>query len=190
MKQISMKKCFVILTASLSSLLLLQGCASTEELYAQYDELACRVALEQSPGGDTLVRELVSDETMTWEPVIRFALQADELSMASKERLEQDASVLVRYPELRVSVRGFTDASGTTAFNAALAEKRVKSVVAYLRDNGVHPSRMDEVPLGEGLPLLSGGPDGKVPDNRRVELFLLDINGNPISYRVGNPDER
>ncbi|WP_157736488.1 OmpA family protein [Granulosicoccus antarcticus] len=181
-----MKNTSLLLTAMFLMTPFIHGCASTEELYAQYDEQACRVALEQAPSGITVVRELSTDETMTWEPVVRFDLEMDVLGRQAKERLDRDVAVLERYPEMRVSVRGFTDASGDKDFNAALASRRVDMVAAYLLSKGVTSARMDKVPLGEGLPLQIAEPEARVPLNRRVELLLLDVNGNPLAYQVGN----
>ncbi|MGQ7845577.1 OmpA family protein [Granulosicoccus sp. 3-233] len=171
----------------------MHGCATTEELYAQYDKQSCRVALEQVPSGELVVHEIARkesrNEALIWEPVVRFDIEQDVLSTASRDRLDRDVFVLHRYPELRVSVRGFTDASGARAFNARLAARRVQVVVDYLRSQGIDSGRMDKVPLGEGLPLKLAGPEARVPENRRVELMLLDVNGNPLALTVTAPDE-
>lgn len=180
-----MKKMSMML-AWLTASQLVQSCTSTEQLYARYDERACRVSLEQTPSGHVVVRELTRDESMLWEPLVRFELEQDVLGSAEMQKLDRDVSVLLRFPELRLSVRGFTDASGSRAFNTNLAKRRVKVVIDYLRSRGVAEHRMDAVPLGEGLP-LSLSKSAREPLNRRVELLLLDANGQPLRLQLGVP---
>lgn len=164
---------------------LAQGCVSTDELYAEYDEQACRVNIERAPSGDTYVRELGTDRTMTWEPVIHFALEKHDLAAPETRKLDRDIAVLARYPELHVSVRGYADRTGTVEFNRALSVRRVASVASYLRSKGIDRSRLEEVALGEDLPLVDTVTEDKVPFNRRVELLLMDVNGNPVPFGIG-----
>ena len=60
----------------------------------------------------------------------------------------------------------------------------MRAVAAYLRERGIDPARIDQVPFGEGLPLV--GLDGaqSVPEDRRVELLLIDVRGRPVPLHV------
>lgn len=160
------------------------GCVSTEALYAEYDERICRVAVETSSAGDARVRELGTERTMRWEPLIGFAHDGDVLTESEKRRLDRDVAVLRAYPALRASVRGFTDARGPSAHNRELAERRVRSVTDHLRARGIADERLTEVPLGEGLPLVQPDDGERIPPNRRVELLLTDAEGLPLPLLV------
>ncbi len=168
--------------------LLLIGCVTTEELYAEYDDQACRVSLVKTTSGHTVVKELVSDRSMAWEPSVLFALGKDNLGENQKRRLDQDVAVLKRYPELRVSVRGYADASGTALFNRDLAARRAAKVASYLVKSGIDRDRVQQTSLGEGMPIKQAEAEAAVPVNRRVELVLMDVNSNLVRYQV-NPEE-
>jgi len=169
-----------LLTFTLTTVV--QGCVTTEELYAEYDEQSCRVALVELPGGKTMVQELVSDRSMRWEPAIYFALGDDVVSAIEKRRLDRDIAVLKQYRELRVSVRGYADRSGSNEFNRDLAARRATSVVNYLIAGGLSRSRIEKVSEGEDLPIVRTRDEQKLQVNRRVELLLMDINGNLVPY--------
>ena len=174
---------------------LVQGCVSTEALYAEYDARACRVALESSSGGgDTRVRELGTERTMRWEPVIGFALDDATLDARATRRLDLDVAVLRAFPTLRVSVRGFADASGTRAHNREVAARRVSAVLAHLAARGIDLARTDALPIGEGVPLVADGRRATPALERRVELSLTDADGLAVPLLVrpagaGDADE-
>jgi outer membrane protein OmpA-like peptidoglycan-associated protein len=67
------------------------------------------------------------------------------------------------------SIEGFTDASGTDAYNLSLSERRAESVVSYLDGLGVDKAMLQPKGYGETSPL---GEDPLDPANRRVETRL------------------
>lgn len=170
-------------TIALTGAVFLQGCVTTDELYAQYDVHACRVALVQASSGKTLVQDIASDRTMTWEPAVYFETNKSDIKAQGKLHLDTDIKVLKTYRELRVSVRGFADAVGDIQSNRALSKKRTESVVDYLVAGGIARSRIEDFALGEDMPLIDTADEQALPVNRRVELFLMDINGNLVRYQ-------
>jgi len=167
---------------------MLQGCISTDALYATYDEHACRVAIVETASGETLVQELGSIEpkTMGWEPAINFETGIADLDPQAKRLLDKDIAVLKQYRELRVNVRGYADKVGTEASNRELSKLRADSAVSYLVAGGISRSRIEAVSLGEDGPLVNTKDEQELAANRRVELVLLDFNGNLVRYKVGN----
>jgi OmpA-OmpF porin, OOP family len=72
----------------------------------------------------------------------------------------------------RVSVAGYTDSTGTAAYNFALSQRRAKTVVAYLRSRGLRSSHFDTKGYGKNNPIASNQTiDGRA-ENRRVEIVL------------------
>ncbi len=169
-------------------LLVLNACASTETLYAEYDA-NCPVELTQAEPGLTMVKDRTTQENMSWHPAVYFALDESVLSASDSEKLEQNLVVLAKYPELRLAVRGFSDITGGNQYNQALASRRVDTVADFLRSNGLADVRLELIALGEELPILKGSEESAHAINRRVELMLLDKQGRPLTSQFSSPDQ-
>ena len=159
------------------------GCATTDDLYADYDVNSCPVIASATPAR-VVLRDRVTSKNMHWEPAVYFEFDRDDLNAIEHARLDKDLLVLKRYPMLRVAVRGFTDHKGGEEYNKALAKRRVATVSAYLEAKGLNPSRMESVALGEGLPILDQTDNVARSIHRRVELLLLDGTGRPLSHEL------
>ncbi|WP_243039831.1 OmpA family protein [Dyella sedimenti] len=85
--------------------------------------------------------------------------------------LDQAVDTLQRYPQVRVTVAGYTDAVGTDAYNQSLSERRAKIVYDYLTAHGIAASRLDG-PIGHGKndPIDTNDTDAGRARNRRTEL--------------------
>ncbi len=76
-----------------------------------------------------------------------------------------------------VTIVGYTDRIGSTAYNQKLSEQRANSVKEYLVAKGVSASRLNAVGKGEADPVVECKDTKKRPDlikclepNRRVEI--------------------
>jgi OOP family OmpA-OmpF porin len=85
--------------------------------------------------------------------------------------LDQAVDALQRYPQVHVTVAGYTDAVGTDTYNQALSERRAKIVYDYLTSHGIDASRL-EGPIGHGEadPIGSNDTNDGRAQNRRTEL--------------------
>jgi outer membrane protein OmpA-like peptidoglycan-associated protein len=79
--------------------------------------------------------------------------------------------VLRRHPDLRLAIRGHTDAVGTEEANQVLSERRARAVRAALIERGVASARI--VAEGRGKRELLPSVDPDSPQNRRVEFVRL-----------------
>ena len=70
-----------------------------------------------------------------------------------------------------IRVEGHCDERGTTDYNLALGQRRADAVQRWLTSNGVSPSRIRSVSLGEERPLDAGHTEDAWARNRRAELF-------------------
>ncbi len=167
------------------------GCASTDELYARYDENAC-MQLTPISSERVVVKEVLYRDSLVWQPAVYFDYKKDVLLGTESQRLEENLAVLKKYADLRVVIRGFTDEVGSHRYNQNLAERRVNFVFEFLRTQGVAEQRMVKMPLGEELPFLKTSSQTVDAINRRVELVLTDGSGRPVAYRVESfmDDER
>lgn len=184
-----------MLKALMASLLIVgvSGCATTESLYAQYDEL-CPVEARVTNTGMVMVTGIATTgngivaagatESQVWEPAVYFGFDMDDLKDSEKARLDSNVAVLQRYEALQISVQAYTDQKGNDGLNQALSIKRMNSVVAYLKEAGISGSRIKATYLGEGAPLLAGSTTDERIVNRRVELMPLDSRGRPLVMRT------
>jgi OOP family OmpA-OmpF porin len=85
--------------------------------------------------------------------------------------LDQAVDTLKRYPQVHVTVAGYTDGVGTQAYNQGLSERRAKIVYDYLTSHGIDASRL-EGPIGHGLndPIDTNKTAEGRARNRRTEL--------------------
>ena len=85
--------------------------------------------------------------------------------------LDQAVDTLKRYPDVRVTVAGYTDSKGKPEYNQALSERRAQIVYDYLTSHGIAASRL-EGPIGHGAndPIGDNATDAGRAQNRRVEM--------------------
>ncbi len=91
---------------------------------------------------------------------------ADSISV-----LNQAVDTLQRYPQVHVTVAGYTDSKGTDEYNQKLSERRADIVYKYLTSHGIDASRL-EGPIGHGEsnPIGDNATDAGRAQNRRTEL--------------------
>ncbi len=173
----------------------LMSCASTQELYAQYDEQFCPVdgqgltvpatATDQKVVERVVIKEVpaASASMMTWEPAVYYKSDSTKLSRSAKRALDANVSMLQKFPRHLVAIRGFTDARSSEEYNRKLAQRRIAGVKKYLTGKGIAARRVVGTSHGESIPLA--GDQSAIADNinRRVELLLLDNNGRPVTSR-------
>jgi OmpA-OmpF porin, OOP family len=85
--------------------------------------------------------------------------------------LNQAIDTLQRYPQVHVTVAGYTDSKGTDEYNQSLSERRASIVYNYLTAHGIDASRL-EGPIGHGEtnPIGDNETDAGRAQNRRTEL--------------------
>jgi outer membrane protein OmpA-like peptidoglycan-associated protein len=113
---------------------------------------------------------------------VLFATAKAILQPAAKEALARFSGIVMNYPTLQFSVEGYTDSTGTQAFNQALSEKRAESVKDYLALQGVSANAISATGLGESNPVASNSTAAGRQKNRRVEII---VSGNVIGTKIG-----
>ncbi|QDE38668.1 OmpA family protein [Luteibacter pinisoli] len=85
--------------------------------------------------------------------------------------LDQAVDTLQRYPQVKVTVAGYTDSVGKDAYNQSLSERRAKIVFDYLTSHGIGADRL-EGPIGHGEnnPIDTNDTAEGRSRNRRTEL--------------------
>jgi outer membrane protein OmpA-like peptidoglycan-associated protein len=169
-----------------AAVMVVQGCATTDELYAEYDCNECNKSpLLNNVSVITMAAASAPPPPIfVWEPAIYFHWDRSALVQREMHRLDFDLKILSMFPDATLVVRGFADATGSREYNRALASRRVTSVVTYLVENGFPIERVRRAPLGESLPLSEDVSLDNLASNRRVELMLVDETGRPYNWAV------
>lgn len=81
-----------------------------------------------------------------------------------------DNSTHVQYT--RLEVNGYTDTSGTPAYNQGLSMRRAQAVAGELVRDGVPQGSISIQGFGETHLLVQTGPGVREPQNRRVEIII------------------
>ncbi len=71
-----------------------------------------------------------------------------------------------------IAVNGYTDTSGSAAYNQGLSVRRAKAVQAQLVTDGVPASEITAQGFGDTNLLVPTGPGVREPQNRRVQIVL------------------
>jgi outer membrane protein OmpA-like peptidoglycan-associated protein len=114
---------------------------------------------------------------------ITFEFDRDELQQEYVPILGEAARLFERYSGMMVEVRGHTDMLGEKGYNQTLSERRAKSVKEFFISKGVDGRRLLTVGFGETRPIDESDTEEGRAKNRRVELFILSMDGNMPSER-------
>jgi OmpA-OmpF porin, OOP family len=97
-------------------------------------------------------------------------------------RLLPDADTVLRTlysylkdnPEIRITISGHTDDTGTEEYNLGLSFNRARSVRTWLINNGIDSTRLQFTGFGKRLPLFKENDEKSRALNRRVEVKRND----------------
>jgi len=142
----------------------LQAEARTRALEAQLSELAAK----KTERG--MVITLGSD--------VLFDVNRTELKPGAMRTIQKVAEFMKQYPERKLVVEGFTDSTGSDAYNADLSERRAASVRNVVVASGVDPSRVIARGYGESYPVASNDTNAGRQLNRRVEVIISNDAGD------------
>jgi outer membrane protein OmpA-like peptidoglycan-associated protein len=109
-------------------------------------------------------------ETRTY--LVFFDWDRADLTDRARQIVAEAAQASTHVQTTRIDVSGYTDLSGTPAYNQGLSVRRAKSVEAELIRDGVAPGEIDIHGYGESNPLVPTAPGVREPQNRRVEIVL------------------
>jgi OOP family OmpA-OmpF porin len=119
--------------------------------------------------------------------VVHFAVAKDTLSNDEKAKLDQVASQLGSQARYFITVEGFTDQTGTAAFNDQLSRNRANQVIAYLvGSHDIPVYRIHMVGLGDQKLIDEGKGKKAREESRRVEITVYTAKPLSMSGAGGN----
>lgn len=87
------------------------------------------------------------------------------------------ADVLQNNPQRSVLIEGFTDSTGSSAYNQELSERRAGAVQNALQDMGIARDRVGMRGYGEAYPVADNDTGSNRQLNRRVEIVVSNDGG-------------
>ncbi len=104
-----------------------------------------------------------------------FAVNSAQINGSFLNSLTTMAEVIGEYDQTAVHVIGFTDSTGSQAYNQTLSQKRAASVAQHLSGNGVDQTRLRASGRGESAPVAPNNTAAGRSENRRVEVYLKSV---------------
>ena len=111
-----------------------------------------------------LVTKLKSD--------ILFDSGKSELKAAAKKNLKEMSTIMKKYPENVLTVKGYTDNTGSSMINEKISNERARAVKEALIASGMPESVITTLGMGPAHPISDNStPQGR-SQNRRVEIEI------------------
>jgi OmpA-OmpF porin, OOP family len=123
--------------------------------------------------------------------VVPFGVNKDVLTKDSKDELDRlvaDKSTMKRY---FIAVEGFTDQTGSAAYNNQLSKRRAEAVTQYLvAKHDIPVYRIHMIGLGQEKPADEGRDKAARAKNRRVEVTFYTADKMMASSNVSSTPTR
>lgn len=103
---------------------------------------------------------------------ILFDTGKAELKPAAVSNISKMASILKKYPENVLTIRGYTDSTGSIQINQTLSERRAQAVSQQLIAGGVPAASISVIGMGPANPLADNSSAAGRAQNRRVEIEI------------------
>lgn len=156
----------------------------TKELAAERDRLAEeREAIKQER--DELASKLktalstVAETTDTARGLIvnlagvLFDVNKASLKPESQLKLAKLAGILMVFQDMKLSIEGHTDSTGSEDWNFRLSTERARTVYEFFLGQGVATDRMRYQGFGSSRPVAPNDTEDNRAKNRRVEVIVL-----------------
>jgi outer membrane protein OmpA-like peptidoglycan-associated protein len=108
---------------------------------------------------------------------VTFDTNSSVIKSDSYSGLDRAVDLLKRVPSMRGVIEGYTDATGSDAYNLKLSERRAAAVSDYLAKHGIDAARVPSKGFGEAQPIADNKTAEGRAQNRRVVLRRTDSGG-------------
>jgi outer membrane protein OmpA-like peptidoglycan-associated protein len=105
---------------------------------------------------------------------INFETGSARITAESYAVLNEVVQSLLAYPEVKVEIQGYTDATGSQATNMRLSQERAEAVLFYFIGKGIDAGRLRASGYGPANPIASNATREGRALNRRIEIVRID----------------
>jgi len=132
----------------------------------------------------------LDDYKMTGETAVPFRFNKYALDKESKEELDKLVGSVGSAKRYFISIEGFTDTTGTAAYNEELSRKRADAVAEYLVTKHDLPIyRIHMIGLGKEKPVDMGKNRAARAKNRRVEVRIYSADQSAAVSQANQPSQ-
>lgn len=103
---------------------------------------------------------------------IKFQTESAKLTPEAQQQLGNVVSAVKACPDVKLTVTGHTDSTGTDAINNPLSEDRAKAVAAYLVSQGIPADSVSSKGAGSSEPIADNNTAAGRAQNRRTEITV------------------
>lgn len=144
-----------------------------EALASAWPDATIENSVTVGSGGEAACANLQGRITVALaDTKITFERYGTEPDAATDAVLGRVAELAAACPDAKLTVTGYTDASGSDQENLTLSAQRAEAVAAVLRDNGVPEGQVTAVGKGEADPIADNDTPAGINANRRVEITV------------------
>ncbi len=111
-----------------------------------------------------------------------FKTDSAVLKPEAVDQLSRLGDIVAKYPQDRIRVEGYADATGSARHNEELSQRRADEVRRVLVGRGVKDGQITSLGMGSTSPVASNGTAAGRAKNRRVELHI-DVPGEKVAAR-------
>jgi OmpA-OmpF porin, OOP family len=159
---------FAAIALGMASALWLSGGCTTIGKIGQVSKFDITKASEED-----IAEALKKDGRVVISGGILFETDSAKLAPSAAYLVGRLSDVMMKNPDLKVAVVGYTDNTGDFKYNLQLSERRAKSLVDALIAGGVAANRLAAVGVGPLNPVATNDTSEGRAQNRRVELVLI-----------------
>jgi len=116
---------------------------------------------------------------------VDFEYNATQLTRPARQTLDEVASALLTQPELNVEIQGYTDSTGSDAYNLGLSQRRAEAVKTYLLGRGVAATALAAKGYGKSKPIAGNDTAEGRAQNRRVAFQVTNGFAHVIVLKEG-----
>lgn len=99
------------------------------------------------------VEKIIAPDKINLKPIF-FAFDKSNIGKEAAFELDKLVDIMKKHPKMVIHVVAHTDKRGSAEYNKQLSQRRAKSTVQYVIDNGVDKSRIDGEGVGESQPKI------------------------------------
>lgn len=104
---------------------------------------------------------------------IKFEFADTKFTKESYAALDSIVSILKKNRQIKISIKGHTDNTGSETFNMTLSRERADEVRKYMSEKGVGYSRIHSLGFGGANPLFDNLTKVGREKNRRIEIQIV-----------------
>lgn len=129
---------------------------------------------------DALSKKLEKESPELFEPIptddiesiVQFDLDKNDLKKIYLPDIDRKIAILKKYPEVKMTLIGHTDNSGSENYNYELGLRRAQAIKEYMVQRGISPDRLSVESKGDLQPIVPNDTADNRYKNRRVEFKI------------------